>query len=628
MAYREFYKRQEVTTPDYSGITEGISNLFQGLADTYLQRKKASDQYKYALEYGKFENDNKFNEEYVKNVVALGKENFRKQGAASPELVQKEEQGKRFVADQKAQWERFTKLDTRIKERAVEDPYYDPEVDKKNVEVAVFGEDGDVDFRTRGQRLDQVAKSVGSDPRAFKYRNYVADWVKGFGQKEKKTKSGSETFERSYEYKSPFIDPKTGKPGVTEDHAKEFIDSRPDVLARIQMDIDKDLIEDVSAIKQLRNKKDSRVDWAKDMSDEDILLQIKGKAELNPFATKDSKGRTIQYNERIIEKARKDLKDAATIAESVSVDFKKPASSDGAVKNDNIGHSTTFFNTKSGVEGVSDKAAGAFGLGAVSGPGGLLMIKKGVSAGRPITIEADSKNAFNYRSGKNFKREGRGKFNLTGYQLQPYSKDGKLFTIGGNDLNEFKQNIEKLTPEQLRNMEPELQLSLQGYTIDDSKMLGDISTKSYQLNEQLGQAIDDNDLEKQATLRQQIDQLAQMRNSFNLADVYDEDIINAAAKSGIKSTRVDQLLKADKSDLDKIKTITEGLDLTDRNNWSLEMTEVNELYKSKWQAANKEEPKPAKKTEAKKYPLPAGKPRVVKQNGVEYVWSEESGQYE
>src|SRR5690606_17321888 len=102
-----------------------------------------------------------------------------------------------------------------------------------------------------------------------------------------------------------------------------------------------------------------------------------------------------------------------------------------------------------------------------------------------------------------------------------------------------------------------------------------------------------------------IAQLASLRNSFNLPDVYDEDIINAASSAGIKpqSIRVDQLLLADKSDLDKIRTITDGLDLTDQKNWSPDMKAVNDAYKARFNAAQlsraavvtEGESKPAKK---------------------------------
>jgi hypothetical protein len=38
--------------------------------------------------------------------------------------------------------------------------------------------------------------------------------------------------------------------------------------------------------------------------------------------------------------------------------------------------------------------------------------------------------------------------------------------------------------------------------------------------------------------------------------------------------------------------------------------------------------KKVKYGEKKKYPLPEGKPRTVKQDGYTYTWSEETGKYE
>jgi len=64
--------------------------------------------------------------------------------------------------------------------------------------------------------------------------------------------------------------------------------------------------------------------------------------------------------------------------------------------------------------------------------------------------------------------------------------------------------------------------------------------------------------------------------------------------------RTDQLVKADKADLDKINTITEGLNLNDKKKWSPEMREVSDLYTQKAQEAAAMGYKVARKTPAKK----------------------------
>lgn len=578
MAYREFYEKDNVIVPDYSPIERGIANFWQGIGSVYEDRKKKSDQYKYALDYGKFENDNKFLENYVGGVIKLGKSDFRNQGSPSNQLLQMEEQGRRYKADMDAQYKRFTDLNDRINKRATEDAYYDPEIDKKTLEGAAFG-DGDIDFRTRGGRLDDASQFIGSDPRSFRLDNYTADYIKNRGTKEMETRSplGADG-SRTYSYKTPFVDPKTGKPGVTNEHAIEFLHSKPDVLARMQWDVDQDLLDDVEGIVQLAKKNDGRAKWAKGMEPEEVLMQIKTNGNLNPFEK-------TNYNDLVLNKAKKKLTDMSDIAQKTLVDYKK-SSGEGSVTNDNIGHSETFHNNATNVSlpgGLGPQNPNA--AKNVAGPGGLLMIKKGVSAGKPIVIEAASRNAYNYATGKSSRRPGASKFNLTGYQLVPYTSEGRLFPIEASNTDELKQKIEAMSPEQMRQMAPNMSVAMQGYSVDDSKFLSDISNRSLKLSEELGDAIENGDTQLQNKLQQQIDQLKQLQNVYNSNTLSDDDISNLAAQSGIKSIRNDQLIQAEPNDLDKIKTITGGLDLKDKSKWNQDMRDVDALWTKKWTEA-------------------------------------------
>lgn len=617
MAYRKFYNHEEPGVTDYSPIERGIANLFSGVNEVYNKRQKKADQYGYALEYGNFENDNKFNEEYVKSVLTQGRNEIRKTGTVSSDLLSKEEQGKRYAADQKAQYTRFTNLDKAIKEKAVEDPYYDPSIDKKHLSVAAFGEDGERNFTTRGQALQEAEKTIGSDPLSFRIDEYTAKWIDQQGKKSK----GASNDGTGYSYSSPFVDPKTGKPGVTNEHAINFLESRPETMTRMQYEVDKDLIKDVEAIKQLASNNDKRASWAKDLSDEEILLGIKADAKKNPF-------NKVPYKDQVVEKTKARLKQAADISENVTVGTKKTNEGGEGVTNDNIGHSSTFQNN-----GVNVSTPG--GLGPqnpnaprnVAGPGGILMIKKGVTAGRPIVIEAGSKNAFSYNTGKNSTRTGASKYNLTGYQLAPYTTDGKLIPIQADNIDELKKKIAEMPLDQLKNMAPSMSVALQGYTLDEGKALSEVETKSLELSKKLGDAIYDGDAQTERLLRQQIDQLAKLRSSFGSSELSDGDIANLAAQAGIKSIRNDQLLKADPADLDKVKTITGGLDLKKEDGWSDEMREVNDIYKKRWQEANSTAPATEKKVKAKMVTvtLPDGRQGQIPDSAVDQFMKDNPG---
>lgn len=587
MAYREFIDDIPVVKIDPTPIGAGITELFQGINEYYNRKQRASDQYKYALDYGHFENDNKFNEQYAGAVVNMGRSDYKKLGSPSGELLKMEEQGRRYVADQKAQYEQFKNLNTEIDKLHTADPrYYDPKIDRENLKSAAFGTDDDIDFRTRGQRLQQVSGVLGKDPRSFLIDPYTSDYVKGLGQIEQETKKGNTVFSETYSYKTPFVDPNTGKPGVTDQHAVDYLKSRPEVNNRLRWEVDNDILQ---TVKGLQSSKDKRVSWTQGLTDAQILDEVRMDPSKNPYSKEGKEGKPVQYNDLIIEKAKSKLQKAADLSEKVLVDYKKaPSYSDGNVNNDNIGHTFSFFNTPTTTAGTTEEVANAFGIGSVGGPGGVLMIKKGANPARPITFESEATSAYNYRDGKTTDRQPRGKFNLTGYQLMPYNNDGTVFKIGGKDFNELKKNIENINPAQLRGMKPSLQIGLQGYSIDEGKFLGDLAEKDFQLNEKLGDAIESGDLQEQNKIQQQINNIQSLKGLANQDGVFDQDLINAAARTGIKSVRSDLLLPANRADLDKIKTFTEGLDLGNESNWSKEMRELNDLYKKKWAQANGE----------------------------------------
>src|SRR5690606_37060238 len=189
---------------------------------------------------------------------------------------------------------------------------------------------------------------------------------------------------------------------------------------------------------------------------------------------------------RQIELAKKELAEADRVNSKVNKQYKGDGTSSGPVKNDAIGHSDTFYNQTIGVAGP--------GGSTLSGPGGVLMTKKGVNPGKPIVIYADSRTAYNMRSGKNLDRS-RGKFNITGYQLQPYTTNGDVYPISANSTEELIEKINSLPDDAFQNLSPEMKIGIQGYAIDQAKMLGDIATKSEDLSNKLGDAIENGDEE-------------------------------------------------------------------------------------------------------------------------------------
>ena len=570
MAYREFYKPQEIIQTDYSPVAHGLANLFTGIASNYNKRRAASDQYSYALDYSKFENDNKFNEAYVKGVTKLARENFRKTTNPSQQLLDLEEQGRRYAADQKAQHQIFTDLNARIDKKSTDDKYYDPEVDKQTLQLAAFGEDGDIDFRTRGGRLLEVANTIGNNPLAFRRKNYASDWVKLYGDKIREKKYGNENVETSQYSSSPFWDEKTGSPGVTDVHVKDYLNSRADVQNSISFEVKNEISDEADQVKKLIAQGDDRVQKLKGLDDGQLMLHLIANEKDNVINTKP-------YNERIREKARKELQEASGITMKTDINYKEPKSVNNVSTDQR--HEFTFFSNPVG-EGETTR---------LNAPGGTLMQKNG----KPLQIQSDSEKSFDLRTGKQAKRRGESLFNVTGYQMVPVTKDGRLTFIQGNSVEELIANMDKMSDDEIANMSPQLQVGLRGYSIDRNNAINDVNTKKSSLESQLGEAIENGDTEKEQRIAAQLQNLDKLKNDLGVDDVSDDDLISSMRRNNIAATSVrhDELVIPSEPDIKKIKSVTMasngtgGLNITNKSQWSDDMKKFEQAFTTRHKQA-------------------------------------------
>jgi hypothetical protein len=635
VAYREFYEAPvpEAVNP-LASASKALVGLFGSIAANKKAKQRKIDEYKYTINKGTFENDNIYFEEGAKAVTSMMKEGMKEkdghkiQGAKSlaDELETQSQERRR-------QDELFKRGDSIIDERAKKDKYYEPGVDKKYWSDAAFGEEHDINFIDRGDRLENAYKVIGGkNPQSFKDREYLADWVNTFGQKQKEVSSGSPFAAKMEGSSSPFVNPKTGKPEVTDEHAIMYIKSDDEgrVDQKYTWRLDNQLQEE---IKSMRASGDSRAAWMKDKSDEDVMNELITNPKKNIINSQD-------FGIRKREMAKQDLKDAATIQTKVSVETKTDQKATGGMyKNDAIAYSPTYFNTATEYDVPADgeQAAHTGAMrrqkGSLAGPGGVLMISKGTTTGKPITFDAESRNAYLVTSGRKSQVVGKQPFNLTGYQLQVYKKDGSPYPIQAESTDALIEKLRALPTKEFNNLEPAPRVALSGYVLDKTRMLGDIKNNSYDLATQIGAATKVGDKEKLGQLNEQLNSINELKEKLNNGDLSDEDILNAAASSGITTIRSDQLIRADQADLDKINNITNGLNLKDRNKWSDDMRRFDDAYQAVYRektAAVQNTPTPAVPETKKKakFPLPSGQPSNRAQGGFTYTWNEDTGKYE
>jgi hypothetical protein len=583
MAYREFYKQQPTIINDYSPIERGLQSvgaIFSSIAAAKKKEALTIDQYKVDLNQGKFENDERLKNELVRSLTEEGKQLLRSGKGFTSDYNKKLAEATTLDNSSTIQYDRWQKDLASINKRSTDDKYYDPRYDEELLREATHGKDNEVNFFDRGDRLAQAEQRLGKNPLAFRINDYTADFVKGYGTKEKTNASGNPNATNTIYNSSPFWDTKTGKPGVTDRHAVEYLKSRPDgsVQAFLETEVSNELEQEMENMKR---SGDQRTSWMNGLSD----LEIKNELIRDPSKNIINKN---DFGIRVRDKAKQRLEDAADIKSKVDVEYKKDTSKTGGLyNNDAIAHSDTFYNEQVGTQGVPDRVAGANRMNQNAAPGGILMISKGLTTGKPIAFESGSKNIFNVNSGTVQQARGSATFNLTGYQVQAYDKNGKPYFIEAADPEDLKNKIRNMSYSEFQNLDPELKIALKGYSLNRGKMIGDIRSSTYNLNTELAKARSEGNAERIAQIEAQMYEMESFKSQLNgdADDFTDDDIMNAAARNGITAVRTDQLVKADKADLDKINTITEGLNLNNREKWSPEMREVADLYNQKAQEA-------------------------------------------
>lgn len=580
--YREFHFEKIYEAPDTTGFldnyTRAMSNMFAGLADTFTKRQQTINQHSVDLAKGAFENDQVMINDMALNLVQEGRSILKRGGNLSdPNYQERLYSAKTLSASSKINFDRFKQDLDRIDKRRDDDKYYDKRYDEASVLDAAYGEGADL--LTRGSRLADVEKNLFQNPQSFKHKQYTADWVNNYGQKEKIKTTGNPDAKSSIENKARFWDPKTGKPGVTDDHAIDYLRSEERVDKWYDYQLDQTLSDE---IKKMKSSGDSRAAWMEGLSDNEIKAELINDPSKNLITKTD-------YGIRKREMAKRDLEEADSVHSKISYEKKlDDRTTGGLYRNDAIAYSPTFNTTQTGaVSGVSTGVSEAAGMNQLSAPGGILVISKGLTTGKPINIQVEGKNGYDITSGKKSQIVGRQPFNLTGYQLQVYQKDGRPFPLAANNTTELITKINSMRPHEFKNLSPEPAIALNGYTVDRNTMLGDMAKNTLDIETELGQAIKNGDETKATSLQERLDMINEFKQALNDPDSFaDQDILNLAARNGISQIRKDMLMKASGSDLDWVNNVTQGLNLRDRNKWSDDMRTFDEAYRSAYRKAS------------------------------------------
>lgn len=587
MAYRQFRNEATYEAPDLSPIidntTQAISGLFRSLAKEKADRRRAAEQFEFDLDKGEYENDTKILTELAKNVATRAKQELRETGRLSQQTEALMKDGMGFQTASKNQNERAKTLRQNINDKSLRDPYYNPQPDLNKIILATHGEKNDVDFHTRGERLAEAEKSIGGAD-TFRFNKYRADYVKQIGAQSRDVVTEDGTRKSSNYAKATFWNTKTGKPEVTDDHAIDFINSEERVKEYYDTQVSQQLDDE---IKKMKSSGDKRTDWMKGLSDDEIKDELIANPSKNLINKKE-------YGVRVRTMAKEDLSEADRIDTKVSYEKKDDTdknNSGGRWKNPNILHTSTI-NTFA--QQAKSNTTGAMEPVTTYGPGGRFTQK----SGRPIQIDTSNPVRTDIGRGLTTKNnKGSLRMNLTGYQLMPVKKGGAPFALTANTVDGMIEQINKMPLERFAGLEPELKIGLNGYTINEAGVLGDVNDKMLTIASQIAEARERNDKEKLRSLEDMEFSLNELKSMIS-GDYNEQELILAANKAGIRKTKEDLIIPANESDLATINNLTAGFNLKDKSYWSPEMLALEEAYQKRYNeaknagfGAKKEEPK-------------------------------------
>lgn len=622
MAYREFHVEPYYADPGVEIINDGvnaaaqnISTLFQSIQRREQEKNRAANSFQYALDKGSYESDQDLLHQYAKNVKDRAVSDIRKTGKISPETQQAQVDGLNWQQKSKIQFETAKQLYDRIEQRRRDDPYYNPEPDNKKLDESAKY---DHNLHTRGAIIDDVRDNLGKSDESFLYGKYRSKYVKDLGDTYKQTEYGNDNVKKTNFDEAVFWDTATGKPGVTDAHAIDYIKSEPRVDQHFNTVVQKQLKSEIDSMKA---SGDERVAWMKGKTDAEIQNELINDPSKNLINNKD-------FGVRKRELAKADLADADRVNSKVSVTYNTAKKeSNSPIKNENIVHSYAF-NTPKMMASGSDTPMSPY---QANGAGGVLFQKNG----KPIQFQSTNPVRTNVNTGlTSSSKIGSVPFNLTSYQLNPFQSTGAPFLLKGNTHDEQLAEInsipyEYFSPTGKYKLKPQMGMALNGYTINQANILNAANNDIQTIASKLAEAEKNGDAQAVANLTTQMSRIQGLKQLVGTG-VDDQELMLAASRAGVRGVQVNEMVEANDNDLANLNAITGGFNLRDKSNWSPEMKSLDAAYAKRAQeaAAAGYKTTSAKSIKKKaKFPLPAGQARVVQQNGVTYTYDEETGEY-
>lgn len=584
MAFRRFHQEATFKDPDIRNplpFTAAIVNQSirmghqdrvrkeKAAQDEAVRRANLSERYKYDAGAGNYAVDNKYLGEVTKQLVTTARNDIRTTGQVSDQVKRFEVEGKVAKAESDSQWKLARNIEKSI--MANTDKYYDRQSDLNRLRIAEYGEKGEVDFRTRGQRLESFEPN---SPDSFRFDAFMSDYLEGLDKDQVKrtTTIGPNTTGETIS--GQFIDAK-GNATVTDTDAINFIEAD----GRVSEYYDNILMDQIEEeVTKMKASNDPSLSWMKWVQDEDIMRRVIENPSVNTI-------NKTPYGARKRALAKRDLMARQDLNRKVDHRYDaEKKNRPGGVTNTNIGHEYSFGSSVLNAVGTDGQVFPNFN----GAPGGVVSTR----SGNPVKMTTNTPDRLNINTGSMSRsRIGFQNFNLSGYKLQAFTKDGRPVANNSQtqeDLLEWISGLDDsaFDPDNKSGLAPQMLIAFEGYTLDRTNVVNSLNKREGDIDKQIEKAEKAGNKEKVAELQGMKEGIDQIK-SVMTQEVDDEELIDLILRKGvgIQSIQSNEMFLASDNDMAKLSSITGGLDLRDKSKWSDDMKKVYNAYIERYNQA-------------------------------------------
>lgn len=592
MAYREFEQAKHYEAPDidlFSGAMAAWQNAQAIKNQRAIQRANVMANYKAdKLTEGGFSTDldNRLTPA-LRVATDKAVQDIMSYGYVLPETkntLSRIEQGAIQSKNQKLE---FKALEETLTKQANEDEYLIAKPLFDDLTQRAYGtgvSDDEVNEQTRGARLSEFAQKLSSGERdylkTFNLPKYRQDYANNRKMQIRAEKQKGQSGYVSDEKISAIFFDKNGKPGVPDEEAIKFLDSKPDVQKYFEQKVNQELLSDAKAMIGSKNNTvqipEDRDDLLNTLPHQDGVVDLKSLSPQQtialfrqlPSANKEAKQKP---GERELELAKKELE----IAQQVSLENAYDASA---------------FNPSSqyGVTADGIQAAPGFTTGGYAGPGFTYRNTKSATNPR-LRVPTKSSYRVDVNSGTVDESDQPREMSLDKVLILPVTRSGKVINIESNSAKEFNEKINSMSEEQFnQNAEDPIvgtTLAFRGDTYDKELIQNKAVRKLQDIEAQMVNTLQGS--EDYTKLQRQYDALKYQLGNLETGFV-PVNLSMMRELLGVSEMRNEIMpVRPGDDNVSALKAAT-GQDVYDEKYWTPEMKQAKELINSRAKGFSKQ----------------------------------------